>query len=182
MSTSVPASLSRNNLPSCRIPVPDPLRTLLLCLGLTVLAACDTSVDTGSTAEFRSLLIDKPFAEVIEDLEFAITERNYRVVNTLEIGEAIQARGHENFPDSSVILFCNLDFARQMLEIEPDYLNHCPARISVRQTPQGVLTSGHLFPKTGYNAALDKLISTTNTDISDIIDYASRSWLTPEEK
>ncbi|MDX1519926.1 MAG: DUF302 domain-containing protein [Gammaproteobacteria bacterium] len=143
-------------------------------LFLFLLSACDEpSPPTGHTYTTGT---DKEFPVVIEDLEFAITERNYRIVNTLEIGKAIRERGASGFPENTVILFCNLSIAQSMLEQAPEYLDHCPARISVRQTDSDVLISGHLFPESGYNQALDQTVRTTNTHIIEIINYASRKW------
>jgi len=149
-------------------------------LFLTGLSSCDQQTHLAGTIYTETT--DKNFSEVIEDLEFAITERNYRIVNTLEIGKAIQERGYSDFPQNTVILFCNLSFARSMLKIEPEYLNHCPVRISVRETRGKVLIGGHLFPESGYNQALDEIIRFANSDIVEIVNYASREWLEINEE
>ncbi len=151
-------------------------RILLLLAAMAVLISGCDRLPQSPSGTLHSKTTDKAFAEVLEDLEFAITERNYRIVNTLEIGKAIRERGVEDFPDNSIILFCNLSLARSMLELEPDYLDRCPMRISIRQTPDHVLIHGHLFPETGYNQALDQILRKGNSDIVEIIDYASREW------
>jgi len=147
---------------------------LSLSLGLLVLNGCD---DKQSPQELFIETTDKPFNEVIEDLEFAITERNYRIVNTLQIGKAIRERGHERFPDNSVILFCNLTIARAMLMEDPDYLNHCPSRIGIRASGESVMISAHLFPESGYNRELDELIRKSNTHMVEIVNFGARAWL-----
>ncbi|NIR94830.1 MAG: DUF302 domain-containing protein, partial [Gammaproteobacteria bacterium] len=65
-------------------------------------------------------------AEVLEDAEFAISERNMRITDRLHIGRAIRDRGYEDFPDYEIILFCSLTYARRMLELEPEFINFCP--------------------------------------------------------
>lgn len=156
------------------------LLLILLALFLPTLFSCNKQPDIADS--IYTARTDKNFSDVVEDVEFAITERNYRIVNTLKIGKAIQERGYSEFPQNTVILFCNLSFARSMLEIEPDYLNHCPARISVRETRDNVLIGGHLFPESGYNQALDEIIRNTNSDIVEIVNYASREWFELNEE
>lgn len=147
---------------------------LLQCLILVSLSGCR---QLSNDPELYTTTTDKSFHEVVEDLQFAITERNYRVVNTLQIGKAIRERGFADFPRNAVILYCNLTFAQAMLEEEPDYLNHCPARISVRENGATVLISAHLFPESGYNNALDEIIRKSNTHIREIVDFGARKWL-----
>lgn len=147
---------------------------LLVCLLPLITAACDrTEILQQDTYRIDT---DKPFYEVVEDLEFAITERNYRIVNTLEIGKAIKERGNPDFPANTVVLFCNLSFAGSMLALEPEYLYHCPIKISARQSDGKVLIVGQLFPETGYNSELDQVTNKINTHVIEIIEYAAKDW------
>ena len=45
---------------------------------------------------------DKDYADTIQDIEFAVTESNFRIVNRINIGEAIQERKSGVFPRNEV--------------------------------------------------------------------------------
>ena len=74
---------------------------------------------------------DKKFNDVIEDLVIVIAEHNFRLNQHARIGKAISQRNNIPFPQATVLHFCNLNYARQLLEIAPDYLLRMPCRISV---------------------------------------------------
>ena len=76
---------------------------------------------------------DKDYTDIIQDVEFAITESNFRIVNRINIGEAIQERKENIFPRNEVILFCNLTIAEEMLKLEPDFINFCPYKITIAE-------------------------------------------------
>ena len=76
---------------------------------------------------------DKDYTDTIQDIEFAITESNFRIVNRINIGEAIQERKENAFPRNEVILFCNLTIAEEMLKLEPDFINFCPYKITISE-------------------------------------------------
>jgi uncharacterized protein (DUF302 family) len=78
-----------------------------------------------------SIETDKKFDDVIEDLLIVIAEQNFRVNQHARIGKAIAKRNNISFPPATVLHFCNLKYARQLLEIAPDYLLRMPCRISI---------------------------------------------------
>ena len=117
-------------------------------------------------------------AEVVEDLEFAITERNFRVTGVLHVGRGIRERGADAFPDYDVILFCSLSLARKMLEQDPGYINFCPGRITVRGGDQTVI-SAPLLPASPANPLLTHLVEDINVQIRQIVDYGTEPWSPP---
>jgi len=120
----------------------------------------------------------KPVAQAMEDAEFAITERNFRITGNLHIGKGIRERDGGEFPDYEVILFCNLGYARQMLELDPALVNFCPGRVTVRSTAAGVtVVSAPLLPQNAADPRLKALMAKLNTLIREIVDYAAESWL-----
>ena len=119
---------------------------------------------------------DKPFKEVLEDAEFAVTERNFRVAASLHIGAAIRERGAAEFPDMEVILFCNLAYARRMLELRPEFVNYCPGRITLRAENGRTHISASLLPERTGDPALDVLMRELNTIIRGMVDYAVEEW------
>ena len=74
---------------------------------------------------------NKKFDDVMEDLLIVIAEHNFRLNQHARIGKAIAKRNNITFPQATVLHFCNLDYARQLLEIAPDYLLRMPCRVSV---------------------------------------------------
>ncbi len=74
---------------------------------------------------------NKKTDDVIEDLLIIIGEQNFRLNQHADIGKAIARRNNISFPDATVLHFCNLTYARQLLEIAPDYLLRMPCRIAV---------------------------------------------------
>lgn len=74
---------------------------------------------------------NKEFDDVIEDLLIGIAEHNFRLNQHARIGKAIAKRNNISFPQATVLHFCNLDYAKQLLEMAPDYLLRMPCRVSV---------------------------------------------------
>jgi uncharacterized protein (DUF302 family) len=120
----------------------------------------------------------KPVAETVEDIEFAATDRNFRVVNTLHIGSAIRERGTPGFPDYEVVLFCNLEYTRRMLEVDPAAVVLCPLRISVRTDGEGSLIAAPLLPAGNGDAAMEAL----NVHIRAIVDEGAEQWNRPRPR
>lgn len=120
---------------------------------------------------------DKSLQEILEDIEFAITEHNLRIVDRLHIGQAIQTRGNRNFPDYEIILYCNLTFAENMLELDPSLINVCPGRVTVRSTGNSYIISAPLWPEQSRNVNLNKIMHDMNNIVRKIVDYAAQDWL-----
>jgi uncharacterized protein (DUF302 family) len=73
----------------------------------------------------------KSFEDVLFDLEFAITQHNFRITARNDIGRAIRARGARDFPRAVIIHFCNLTLAQEALEINPVLIAYMPCRAAV---------------------------------------------------
>ena len=76
---------------------------------------------------------NKAFGDVIEDLLVIIGEHNFRLNQHAHIGRAIAKRNKTPFFSADVLHFCNLTYAKELLDIAPDYLLRMPCRISIRQ-------------------------------------------------
>ncbi len=119
----------------------------------------------------------KAVTEVVEDVEFAISERNFRVTSQLHVGRGIRERDSIDFPDYEVILFCNLGLARRMLELDPGYINYCPGRITVRRGGNTTHIAAPLLPEhAGQDAALAALVRDTNAQLRAIVDFGTEYW------
>ena len=77
--------------------------SVLICF-LTILFAC-----SNNNSEIHKKISTKNFDDIIQDVEFAITENNFRVVNRLNIGESIQER-KEKKTHTIINLYINIIF------------------------------------------------------------------------
>ena len=55
-----------------------------------------------SMALIETFETNKSFEDVIFELDFAITERNYRITGRNTIGKGLRDRGYNDFPDVEV--------------------------------------------------------------------------------
>lgn len=140
----------------------------ILILLLFLLSACGSG-----DSEFFERHTTKNFDDVFQDVEFIITEKNFRITNRMHIGEAIQERGAENFPRNEVILFCNLTLAEKMLLLEPRYINYCPYKIAIAENNDEITLSARLLPERTGNENLDALAEKINKILRRMIEYGA---------
>ncbi len=120
---------------------------------------------------------DKPIEEVLDDAIFAITERNFRLTSHLHIGKSIRDRKNPEFPDYEVLLYCNLSYAKKMLELDPNLITSCPGRITVRQKGDRVNITAPLWPEKMKDNELKLHMQKMNELVREIVDYAADDWL-----
>lgn len=141
-------------------------------------SGCSTEVgDHTDQASYYQLTTEKAFEEVLDDTIFAITERNFRITGHLHIGKGIRERKNPGFPDYEVLLYCNLVYAKTMLELDPDMITSCPGRITVRQDNEKVIITAPLLPVEMKNQELKSHMQKMNVLIREIVDYAADDWL-----
>jgi len=146
-------------------------RPVLFCFTILVLTAC-----SDKEADFAKRVTDKDVAQIFDDAEFAITERNFRINNRLHIGKAIRKRGQGSFPDYEVTLFCNLSYAKRMLDLAPEFISYCPQRLAIRDTGRQRIITASLLPHKTSNAALNSVAAEINTLVREIVDFAAKDW------
>lgn len=150
--------------------------TYLLHTVFPVLLLISGNLQANGSTDSYERESSKTLQGILEDLEFAVTERNLRIVNQLHIGQGIRQRGHERFPEYEIILYCNLEFARKILELSPSLVNTCPGRITVRQNGGKYVISAVLWPEDNKNQQVNKLMYDMNTLVRSIVDYAALEW------
>jgi uncharacterized protein (DUF302 family) len=141
-------------------------------------SGCSSEVDqhTNQAAHYQ-LTTEKALEEVLDDTIFAITERNFRITGHLHIGKGIRDRKNLGFPDYEVLLYCNLVYAKKMLELDPEMINSCPGRITVRQDDDKVVITAPLWPVDMDNEELKSHMQKMNVLVREIVDYAADDWL-----
>jgi len=141
-------------------------------------SGCSTEDDKHiSQTDYYQVSTEKELEEVLDDTIFAITERNFRITGHLHIGKGIRDRKNPDFPDYEVLLYCNLVYAQEMLELDPDMINSCPSRITVRQHNKKVIITAPLWPVNIDNKDLKSHMQNMNVLVREIVDYAADDWL-----
>ncbi len=155
-----------------------PSLTALVIFLFLLQSGCSTEVDkqVNQTAYYQ-LSTEKAFEEVLDDTIFAITERNFRITSHLHIGKAIRDRNNPDFPEYEVLLYCNLVYAKKMLDLDPDMINSCPGRITIRQSDDRIIITAPLWPEQMKDKSLKTHMQKMNVLIRDIVDYAADDWL-----
>jgi len=150
----------------------------LIYILLLMQSGCSTEVGNHTDqATYYQITTEKVFEEVLDDTIFAITERNFRITGHLHIGKGIRDRNNPDFPDYEILLYCNLVYAKKMLELDPEMISSCPGRITVRQDNIKVVITASLWPVDMKNEELKSHMQKMNVLIREIVDYAAEDWL-----
>ena len=141
---------------------------LLLCA--LMLGSC---ADKGNSAQNLIVreITSKSFDDVIFELDFAITERNFRITGRNTIGKGLRDRGYEDFPDVEVIHFCNLEYAHEVLAIDPGYVAQMPCRITIHTASQGTVINLILLPENHADERVNDFARRMNVILREIIDF-----------
>lgn len=151
------------------------MRLALLVLPLLLGTACSKAPPAGTgegTGPVVRYFTDKPFADVVEELELAITERNFRITGYNKVGSAMRERGYGNFPDMEVIHFCSLEVAREVLEYDPGYIAMMPCRITVHVAGGQTVISVILLPEHHPDARVVAFARRMNSTLREIAAFA----------
>lgn len=149
-------------------------RAVVLLIAAISVSACSSPPEPlarDSEALIERAHTDKQFADVVFELEFAITERNFRITGRNTIGKGLRERGYDDFPDVEVIHFCNLEYAREVLEIDPGYVAQMPCRITVHSVPDGTIVSLILLPEDHANEKVNAFARRMNAILRDIVAF-----------
>lgn len=136
------------------------------------LGACNPIPHRESAPSYYEAATTKPYADVLAELELAITERNFRITGHNKIGSVIREREHIRFPDYDTLQFCNLTYAREMLEIEPAAVRFMPCNIAVRAEGSQVIVTTHLLPTDSANPKLNAFAVKMNEQLRAIVDFS----------
>lgn len=110
------------------------------------------------------------FEDTLLNLDIAISEQNYRIIHRSHIGQAIRDRGDADFPLATITNFCNITYAKELMEINPQLINEMPCNISVRQSKSGqVIVSTLLMDETSDNDKQQAFAKKINHNLKTII-------------
>lgn len=147
------------------------LAALILCAATAAADDAAASAARPSTALIERGVTDKPFDDVILELDFAITERNFRITGRNTIGKGLRERGYADFPDVEVIHFCNLEYAREVLLIDPGYVAQMPCRITVHREHDRTVVSLVLLPQDHPDPRVNQFAGRMNGLLREILAF-----------
>lgn len=134
---------------------------------LLVLIACQTQAPS---SRIYSQISPYDFDDTLFNLDIAISEHNYRLIHRSDIGQAIRDRGEPSFPLISVINFCNITYAREMLMINIELINDMACEITVRESESGVIVSSRLMDESLGSAEQKAFAKKINQNIKKIVE------------
>jgi uncharacterized protein (DUF302 family) len=143
----------------------------ILAFLLLLLPAC-AAQKPAEPRDYEASTATKPYADVLAELELAITERNFRITGHNKIGSVIREREHIAFPDYDTVQFCNLSLAREMLDIAPEAVAYMPCNATVRTQNGRVHATIHLLPTDSPNPRLNDFARQMNGKLREIVDFA----------
>lgn len=152
-------------MPELRVFVP-------LLLIIFVLSGCASRTRAETEHFYEVSTTIKPYADVLAELELAITEHNFRITGHNHIGSVIRDRDQIDFPDYDTLQFCNLTYARRMLEISPAAVAYMPCNVAVRSEGGRVIVTTHLLPTDTPNEKLNAFFKEMNGILRKIVDFA----------
>lgn len=135
-------------------------------LTVALLSACQ------SQEENRLYERESPYGyeDTILNLDIAISEFNYRIIHRSHIGQAVRDRGDKDFPLSTITSFCNITYAKEMLEINPVLINDMPCNVAVRQNLDGkIIVSTKLMAEQVKDPAQKAFAKKINKNLKGII-------------
>ncbi len=139
---------------------------ILLALLITAIIGCSKN----EPLKIYQLYSDYSFEETLLNLDLAISEHNYRIIHRSQIGQAIRDRGDKDFPLSTITNFCNITYAKEMIEINSDLINEMPCTIAVREErTQGIIVSSRLMDEHTANNKQNEFASKINSNLKSII-------------
>ncbi|MEQ8234705.1 MAG: DUF302 domain-containing protein [Gammaproteobacteria bacterium] len=141
-----------------------------LCLLAAAAVASEPTPDSEALVDrYRT---DKSFDDVVFELDFAITERNFRITGRNTIGKGLRERGYADFPDVEVIHFCSLELAREVLLLDPAYVAQMPCRITVHEEDETTVVSVIRLPVDHRDERVNAFARRMNATLAEIAEFA----------
>ena len=143
-----------------------------LCLFFLFLAFASHAVEADGSYTLKAPT-GKSFADVVEDLEFMVTEHNFRIVGRNRIGKGIRERGNADFPDYQIVQICNLSYAETILQLDPGWIRYMPCNLAVYEQDKGIYVTTTLLPTDVPDPQLRKVATEINDVLKNSLQYAA---------
>ena len=117
--------------------------------------------------------VDKSFDDVVFELNFAITDHNFRITGRNSIGAGLRERGYKDFPNVEVIHFCSLELAREVLLLDPGFVAHMPCRVTVHEEKGRTVVSLIKLPLDSPEPRVNEFARRMNATLTEIVEFAT---------
>lgn len=138
---------------------------------LLLITSCATK-PRGDFVPYYQAETQKPYDDVLAELEIAISENNFRITGHSRVGKVIRDRGTKNFPNYDTLQFCNLTHAKTLLELSPESIRHMPCNVIVYEYQGKIRVRTHLMPTDSSNVKLNDFAKEMNLKLKSIVDFA----------
>ncbi len=145
-------------------------------LAAVLVAPLEDALSLESPVTHYHQTTQRPYDDVLDDVRLAIVEHNFRITGENRVGGAIAERHGIDFPRSHVVHFCNLEYARQFIEADPDSLLAMPCRVVVYERQGRVVVAAPLVSPTANNPEAAGLAERVNAILKAIVDFAAEGW------
>jgi uncharacterized protein (DUF302 family) len=144
----------------------------MITYGVIGVSGCATQT-AGEFIPYYEVTTDKPYDDVLAELEVAIAEYNFRITGHSRVGKVIRDRGTANFPEYDTVQFCNLTEAKKILLMSPHAIRHMPCNVVTYQYQGKTVIRSHLLPTDTDNPALNEFSGKMNIILKKIVDFAA---------
>lgn len=148
------------------------LNRFFILASLLLVSSCVSQPPNTELIHFYQADTQKPYDDVLAELEIAIAEHNFRITGHSKVGKVIRDRGTKNFPNFDTIQFCNLTHAKTLLQITPHAVSYMPCNIVVYAFEGKTIVKTHLMPTETDNEKLNQFSKKMNIIIKQIVDFA----------
>lgn len=140
-------------------------------ISLLILSGC-AQTPTGEFVPFYQAETEKPYADVLAELEIAISEQNFRITGHSRVGKVIRDRGTKGFPEYDTLQFCNLTHAKTLLLMSPHAVRYMPCNVVTYQFEGKTIVRTHLMPIDTDNLELNAFAKKMNDMLKEMVDFA----------
>lgn len=144
---------------------------ILLITCLISLSGC-VQKPKGEFVPYYQANTEKPYADVLAELEIAISEHNFRITGHSRVGKVIRDRGTKDFPEYDTLQFCNLTHAKTLLLMSPHAVRFMPCNIVTYEFNGKTIVRTHLMHTNTDNPELNVFAEKMNIMLKDIVDFA----------
>ncbi|PCJ32016.1 MAG: hypothetical protein COA90_04620 [Gammaproteobacteria bacterium] len=144
--------------------------SFLFFLSFIFLSGCNNAIQPENRIYQKISPYD--YEDTLMNLDIAISEHNYRIIHRSNIGQAIRDRGDKDYPLSTVISFCNISYAKEMIEINSDLLNDMPCIVTVQEQQDKVIIGTRLMKINSANQQQNEFAQRINNNLTSIVESA----------
>ncbi len=122
--------------------------------------------------QYYQVETEKPYDDVLAELEGAIADNNFRITGHSRVGKVIRDRGVKGFPDYDTVQFCNLTYAKTLLLVAPETIRDMPCSVFMYKKQGKTIIATRLLSTDTNNKDLNQFSFKINGILKQIVDVA----------